>query len=81
LKIIAKKFGSNLLLVVSLYQAIKLLTFKLYIMTYTKTEIIAGINKVFTNAQFYVTATGDLTMSLEGDFVDHKWAKGTFKNN
>jgi len=47
---------------------------------YTKTEIIAGIKKLFTNAQFYVTAQGELTMSLEGEFVDHTWAKGTFIN-
>jgi len=50
-------------------------------MTYTKTQIISGITKVFTEAQFFVTSTGDLTMSLDGDFVDHKWLKGTFVNN
>ena len=50
-------------------------------MTFTKTEIIAGLTKVFTEAQFFVTSAGDLTMSLDGDFVDHKWANGTFINN
>ncbi len=50
-------------------------------MTYTKTEIIVGITKLFKNAQFYVTTKGDLTMSLEGEFVDHTWEKGTFINN
>ncbi len=50
-------------------------------MTYTKTEIIEGITKVFTNAQFFVKENGDLTMSLNGQFVDHTWNKGTFTNN
>ena len=50
-------------------------------MTYTKTQIIAGLTKVFTGAQFFVTPTGDLTMRLDGEFVDHKWLKGTFVNN
>ena len=49
-------------------------------MTYTKTQIISELTKVFTGAQFFVTTTGDLTMSLDGDFVDHKWLKGTFVN-
>ena len=48
--------------------------------TYTKTEIIKRLKKVFTNPQFYVTKNGDLTMSLDGHFVDHKWNKGDFIN-
>ena len=50
-------------------------------MTYTKTQIIEGMTKVFSEAQFYITSKGDLTMSLDGDFVEHKWNKGTFTNN
>lgn len=50
-------------------------------MTYSKTEIIKGIKKVFTDAQFYVTPEGDLTMSIDGQYVEHKWKKGTYKNN
>ena len=49
-------------------------------MIYTKTQIIEGLKKVFINPQFYVTKEGDLTMSLDGKFVDHKWKKGTFTN-
>jgi hypothetical protein len=50
-------------------------------MTYTKTQIISGLTKVFTGAQFFVTPKGNLTMSLDGEFVDHEWLKGTFVNN
>lgn len=49
---------------------------------YTKTEIIKGLNSIvgFEKAEFYVTNNGDLTMSLDAMFVDHKWNKGTFVN-
>lgn len=50
-------------------------------MNYTKTEIIKGIKELFKDAQFYVTSEGDLTMSLDGEFVNHIWEKGTFTNN
>jgi len=46
----------------------------------TKKQIIKGLTKVFNNAEFYVTKQGDLTMSLEGQFVDHTWSKGTYIN-
>ena len=46
----------------------------------TKTEIIKGIKKVFNEAEFYVKQNGDLTMSLDGNFVDHKWTKDSFIN-
>ena len=46
----------------------------------TKTEIIKCLKKVFQNSQFYVKTNGDLTMSLDGQFVDHTWNKGTFIN-
>jgi hypothetical protein len=46
----------------------------------TKTEIIKGIKKVFNEAKFYVKQNGDLTMSLDGNFVDHKWTKDSFIN-
>ena len=49
-------------------------------MKFTKTEIIEGLEKVFNNPQFYVTDKGDLTMSLDGKFVDNKWEEGTFIN-
>tara|TARA_R110000751_G_scaffold114091_2_gene213450 strand:+ start:284 stop:436 length:153 start_codon:yes stop_codon:yes gene_type:complete len=49
-------------------------------MTYTKTQIINGIKETFNNAKFHTTTDGDLTMSLDGKFVDHKWNKGTFIN-
>lgn len=49
-------------------------------MTYTKTQIIEGITKAFKGAQFFVKENGDLTMSLEGDFIDKTWEKGTFIN-
>tara|TARA_R110001599_G_scaffold63602_4_gene177173 strand:- start:3498 stop:3683 length:186 start_codon:yes stop_codon:yes gene_type:complete len=48
---------------------------------FTKSEIIKGVKELFNNAQFYVTIGGDLTMSLDGQFVDHRWTKGTFINN
>ena len=49
---------------------------------YTKTQIIKGLNSIvgFEKAEFYVTDNGDLTMSLDGMFVDHKWKVGTFLN-
>jgi len=48
----------------------------------TKTQIITGLNSIvgFEKAEFYVTDNGDLTMSLDEMFVDHKWNKGTFIN-
>ena len=46
----------------------------------TKTQIITGLTKVFHNPLFYVTKQGDLTMSLDGKFVDHTWSKGTYIN-
>ena len=46
----------------------------------TKTQIIENLKKVFNNAKFYVTDKGDLTMSLDGKFVDHEWKKETFIN-
>jgi|TARA_R110000803_G_scaffold104296_1_gene172475 hypothetical protein len=51
-------------------------------MIYTKTEIIKTLTKAFRfqNPKFYVTPKGTLQMSLDGDFVDHKWEKGTFIN-
>jgi hypothetical protein len=49
-------------------------------MKYSKLEIIEGVREVFPHAQFYTTKEGDLTMSLEGEFVDHVWEKGTFIN-
>ena len=49
-------------------------------MIYTKTQIIENLKKVFKNAMFFVTDKGDLTMSLDGKFVDHEWKKGTFTN-
>ena len=48
--------------------------------TYTKTEIIKGLKKGLQNPQFYIKKNGDLTMSLDGQFVDHTWNKGTFIN-
>ena len=50
-------------------------------MIYSKTQIIQVLKKEFTNAQFYVTPDGSLTMSLDGQYVDHKWKKGTYTNN
>lgn len=47
---------------------------------FTKSEIIKGIKKLFNNAKFYVTIDGDLTMSLDGQFVDHRWISGTYIN-
>lgn len=47
---------------------------------YTKTQIQNTINKAFNNPQFFVKENGDLTMSLEGEFVDHTWKAGTFLN-
>ena len=48
----------------------------------TKSEIIKHIKTktIFKDAQFYVNKKGDLTMSLDGDFVDHDWKVGTFIN-
>ena len=50
-------------------------------MNYSKTQIIKGVRQSLPNAQFYVTKQGNLTMSLEGEFIDHEWKKGTFINN
>ena len=50
-------------------------------MNYSKTQIIQIVRQSLPNAQFYVTKKGDLTMSLEGEFIDHEWKKGTFINN
>ena len=48
----------------------------------TKSEIIQHIktNTIFKDAQFYVNKKGDLTMSLDGEFVDHTWKAQTFIN-
>ena len=48
----------------------------------TKSEIIKHIktNTIWKGAEFYVTKKGDLTMSLDGDFVDHTWKAETFIN-
>ena len=49
-------------------------------MVYSKTQIIQQVRELLPNTQFYVTKDGDLTMSLEGQFIDHEWKKGTFIN-
>ncbi len=49
---------------------------KRYAIAQIEFEKIVGFEK----AEFYVTNNGDLTMSLDGMFVDHKWNKGTFVN-
>lgn len=48
----------------------------------TKSQIINGIKEVtgFELAEFFVTAQGNLTMTLDGMFVEHTWNKGTFIN-
>jgi len=46
---------------------------------YTENQIITDLRNLLNpNAQFYIKANGDLTMSLEGEFVDHTWPAGTF---
>tara|TARA_R100000655_G_scaffold70917_1_gene109303 strand:- start:31 stop:186 length:156 start_codon:yes stop_codon:yes gene_type:complete len=47
---------------------------------FTKKQIIEGVRKLFPNSKFYVTKDEDLTMSFEGQFVNHQWKKGTFIN-
>jgi len=47
---------------------------------FTKTEIKQGVRNLFPYAKFYVTKKGNLTMSFEGEFVNHEWKKGTFIN-
>jgi len=46
----------------------------------TLTEIKEVLRKVFENPQFYIKPNGDLTMSLDGKFVDHTWECGTWIN-
>ena len=50
-------------------------------MTYTITQIIAGLTKVLTGAQFFVTPTGDLAMRLDGEVVDSLMAKRNFRKH
>ena len=46
---------------------------------YTEKQIITDLRNLLNpNAQFYTKENGDLTMSLEGGYVDHTWAAGTF---
>ena len=46
---------------------------------YTEKQIITDLRNLLNpNAKFYTKDNGDLTMSLDGDFVDHTWAAGTF---
>tara|TARA_R110001599_G_scaffold130137_1_gene305136 strand:+ start:338 stop:718 length:381 start_codon:yes stop_codon:yes gene_type:complete len=46
---------------------------------YTEKQIITDLRNLLNpSAKFYIKDNGDLTMSLDGDFVDHTWAAGTF---
>lgn len=46
---------------------------------YTENQIITDLRNLLNpNAFFYTKENGDLTMSLDGEFVDHVWAAGTF---
>jgi len=46
---------------------------------YTENQIITDLRNLLNpNAFFYTKENGDLTMSLDGEFVDHTWKAGTF---
>lgn len=46
---------------------------------YTENQIITDLRNLLNpNAFFYTKENGDLTMSLDGEFVDHTWPAGTF---
>ena len=46
---------------------------------YTEKQIITDLRNLLNpSAKFYIKDNGDLTVSLDGDFVDHSWAAGTF---
>lgn len=46
---------------------------------YTEKQIITDLRNLLNpNAKFFTKENGDLTMSLDGWYVDHTWAAGTF---
>jgi len=63
-----------------LYIFAKQITIKNRKMVYSKTQIIQQVRELLPSTQFYLTKDGNLTMSLEGEFIDHEWQKGTFIN-
>lgn len=46
---------------------------------YTEKEIIRDLKNILGDStRFFKKENGDLTMSLDGEYVDHTWASGTF---
>jgi hypothetical protein len=41
-------------------------------------QIKAGVRIAFPDAHFTIETTGDLAMSLDGKYIDHRWKYGTF---